>query len=268
MMIRTLLRWRSSGRLTTFVFHRVPVQEDPLRPGELSLRGFEWFLDQIAPHFRILPLSQALLGLRAGNLPPGAACLTFDDGYADWLHGVVPMLEQRSLHATFFITSGQFAGAPVWTERLGHALTSASPDCTALTLEGHESMRLPMVGWQQRRHSLGVLDSHLKYQPIKQREAALQSVEGQCGVHHEGVRVMSGADLRALHSKGFGIGGHSVTHPILTSCTPTQAYQEIAGSREQIESIVGGRIDAFAYPNGIPCTDFDAEHIQIGRAHV
>lgn len=262
-MFRTLLRWRASGCLTTFMFHKVPLLDDPLRPDELPLAGFERFLDQIAPLFRILPLSEALLGLRAGNLPPCSACLTFDDGYADWLQGVVPLLEQRSLHATFFITSGQFVGAPVWTERLRHAISHAPPDRQALTLPGTEPLHLPISGLQQRCHSLRLLDKHLKYQPLEQRETALRLIEGQCGVHAEDAPVMSSAALRTLHSKGFGIGAHSVAHPILTACTRDQAYQEIAGSREQIECIVGGRVDAFAYPNGIPCTDFDADHIRM-----
>lgn len=264
-MFKTLLRWRSSGRLTTFMFHRVPLQADALRPDELTLDGFERFLDRIAPDFRVLPLSEALLGLRAGNLPAGAACLTFDDGYADWLQGVVPLLERRSLHATFFITSGQFSGTPVWTERLAHAVASAGPGCAALTLGegGGAPIQVPLRDVAQRRLALELLDRHLKYQPIEQRETALASIERQCGVDRADVRVMSSADLRTLHAKGFGIGGHSVTHPILSTCTPEQAYQEIGGCREQLASIVAGRVDAFAYPNGIPGVDYGADHVRM-----
>ena len=262
-MFRTLLRWRTSGRLTTFMFHKVPVLDDPLRPDELALKEFKRFLDQVAPLFRILPLSEALMGLRAGNLPPGSASLTFDDGYADWLQGVVPLLEQRGIHATFFITSGQFSGAPLWTERLRHAMSHVPKDRATLTLADSDSLHLPVAGLQQQRETLSLLGSHLKYQSIEERERMLSSIEAQCGVRREYAPVMSIDDLRTLHSKGFGVGGHSVSHPILTSCTPDQAYREIAESREQIESIVGGRIDAFAYPNGIPRLDFGAEHVRM-----
>jgi peptidoglycan/xylan/chitin deacetylase (PgdA/CDA1 family) len=76
---------------------------------------------------------------------------------------------------------------------------------------------------------------------------------------------MSLDDLKHLHAKGFGIGGHSVTHPILSRCTPKQAYEEIAGAKEQLEALVNGKVTSFAYPNGMPGIDFDLSHVEMVR---
>jgi peptidoglycan/xylan/chitin deacetylase (PgdA/CDA1 family) len=43
---------------------------------------------------------------------------------------------------------------------------------------------------------------------------------------------------------------HSRYHPILPRCTDDQSWEEIAGSKSELEKILGLGIYAFAYPNG------------------
>ena len=95
----------SSGKLTTLVFHKIPKTHHPLCPAELDLADFTAVLQTTMRRFRILPLDEALVALRAGNLPPNAACITFDDGYPDWLSGVVPVLERLGVSATVLWTA-------------------------------------------------------------------------------------------------------------------------------------------------------------------
>lgn len=261
MMLSSLFKVISRGRLTIFMFHKVPVIDDGLIRDEVTVVQFERTVRTLADMFRIVPLEEALRALRAGNLPPRAACITFDDGYADWLGGVVPVLERLQLHATFYVTTGQFYGAPVWFERLRHAVSLGSAGTAALQLAGSQLPPLVMNTLPQRREALYRLDKLLKYRPMDLRERWLQEVEQHLGTHKDQTPVMPPEDLRAIHSKGFGIGGHSVHHPILTRCSSTEAYQEIADSREQLEALIGGQVTTFAYPNGVPRKDFCSEHV-------
>jgi hypothetical protein len=82
------------NKLTVFLFHKVPQVENLLTPSEISLKQFETTLGFAKEAFRILPLTDAVLALKAGNLPQRAACITFDDGYPDWLAGAVPVLQR------------------------------------------------------------------------------------------------------------------------------------------------------------------------------
>src|SRR3990167_6812846 len=100
-------------KLTTLLFHKVPDSRHLLVPDEPALADFSAILEATMRRFRILPLDEAVTALRAGNLPPNAACITFDDGYPEWRTGVVPVLERLSLHATLFITAGQYRGLPM-----------------------------------------------------------------------------------------------------------------------------------------------------------
>lgn len=253
----------SRGKLTTLLFHKVPASRHPLVPQEPALPDFSAVLDATLRRFRILPLEDAVTALRAGNLPPNAACLTFDDGYPEWRTGVLPVLESKGVHATFFVTTGQYAGLPMWNERILHAVEGAAAGTPPLQWSGLPTLRFD--GDEGRRRSIEQLDAFLKYQLPADKEQLLQQLERHTGLVRERVPTMSVDDLRHIHARGFGIGGHSVTHPILSRCTPAQAYNEIAGAREQLEALIRGKVAAFAYPNGTPGKDFGPEHIEMVR---
>ena len=45
--------------------------------------SFDQQMGLLTDCFRVIPLADAVRGLRSGGLPSRAACVTFDDGYAD-----------------------------------------------------------------------------------------------------------------------------------------------------------------------------------------
>ncbi|MCW2313654.1 polysaccharide deacetylase family protein [Rhodoferax antarcticus] len=251
----------SRGKLTTLLFHKVPQVRHPLMPAEPALADFSAILDATLRRFRVLPLEDAVNALRAGNLPANSACITFDDGYPDWRTGVLPVLESRDVHATFFITAGQFNDLPMWNEHILHAVNTAPPATQPLRLPGLPA--LSFATQQDRQIGVALLDEHLKYQAPAVQAQLLDLLDQHTGFDRKQIPTMSVEDLRYLHAKGFGIGGHSVTHPILSRCTPQQAFEEIAGAREQLESLIRGKVTSFAYPNGTPGKDFGREHIEM-----
>ena len=259
----TMFNIVSRGKLTTLLFHKVPLLRHPLTPLEPAIADFSSVMEATIRRFRILPLDEAVIALRAGNLPANAACITFDDGYPEWRTGVLPVLERLGVHATFFITTGQYSGLPMWNERILHAVSSAPENTPALHWAGAPNVKLGTE--QDRLQTIERLDAFLKYQDPATKEHFLAELELHAGVKREQVPTMSEDDLRHLHARGFGVGGHSVTHPILSRCTAQQAYEEIAGARETLESLIKGKVSGFAYPNGTPGKDFGAEHIEMVR---
>lgn len=262
-MLRLISSIAVRGKLSVLRFHKVPRQAHVLSESELDLAGFERVLGTVAASFRILPLDEALRGLRAGNLPPRAACLTFDEGYPDWRDGVVPLLEKQGVHATFFVACGQFHGLPLWHERILHAVAHALPDVTPFRLEGTGLSPLDMNSVAQRRDAVCQLEEFLRYQVPADREHWLLALEQHAGHDRARVPSLSTDELRALHGRGFGIGAQTATLPVLSRCTDAQANDEIAGARESLESIIRGKVTAFAYPNGLPGRDFRPEHIEM-----
>ena len=255
------VRFLGRNTVTVLVFHKVPLVADPLVPDDPDLAAFIQVLDVVMAHFTIVPLDEVVTKHLAGTLPKNTACLTFDDGYADWSEGLVPVLLQRNAHATFFVTAGQFDGLPMWHERVIYAIRHSALDVLDLTQMGVSP--LPVKTIADKRVAIARLQVRLKYEPVAQRDNWLDQLESKCNVNKSFVSVMSKSDLRALHSKGFAIGSHTTNHPILTTATRGEAIDEIGGSKEWLESAISGKVHSFAYPNGRPTVDFSFEHAEL-----
>jgi peptidoglycan/xylan/chitin deacetylase (PgdA/CDA1 family) len=257
------LRWMAQGKLSVFLFHKVPPQPDPLLKGDLGQAQFAQLMEFIQETFHVLPLADAVCHLEKNTLPPLSAALTFDDGYPEWRQGAASVLEQKSLPATFFITTGQFFGSPMWNERLAavvRACRASVLDTTAIRLPP-----LPVHNDSQRAQALAALEFHFKYLPPVIREEFLVELEAMVGVAATQVPRMPVDDLLTLSRKGFEIGAHTLEHPILGLCDSDQAREEIGRTREVLEGLIKVPVQAFAYPNGQPGVDFSSHHIQMVR---
>lgn len=255
-----LLHTLSKNKLSVFLFHKVPAVPDPLIQHDFDLASFESMLDRINKNFSVFPVNDAVDGLRKGSLPRRTACITFDDGYPDWQHGVLPALRRRNMHATFYITTGQFDRRPLWHERILAAVRGL-PDGT-FDMGFAPLPSKPLETLLDRQQLVQRLELALKYLTLPKREELLQNLEAIAGVSADAVPVMSPEALRDLHSQGFGVGAHTIDHPILDYCDARQASHEIGDVKAQLEEMVRGRVDGFAYPNGRPYADFSRLHVE------
>ena len=256
---KIFLNYLSKGKLTILLFHKVPKILNSFDTSEIDVLEFEKILEEAQKIFQFLPLEDAMLALERGNLAPRSACITFDDGYADWMHGVVPILEKRNIHATFFITTGQFNGVALWNERILNAISQTTIKNLNFKNYGLPEFNLSLIS--HKESAIVQINNFVKYFNPEIKEKFLQELEYQSKVLKETVPVMAADDIRLLHSKGFGIGAHSIGHPILSRCNAKLAFEEIAGSREELISLINAPVRLFAYPNGIPGKDFGIEHI-------
>src|SRR5205823_1300169 len=71
------------ARLSILLYHRVLADADPFDSWNVTATEFEGQVAALATHFNMLPLDEAVMRLRSKTLPARAACITFDDGYAD-----------------------------------------------------------------------------------------------------------------------------------------------------------------------------------------
>lgn len=263
MISRALLHALSKDRLSVFLFHKVPIRPDPLVPSDIDLASFERLLDQVLSRFTVLPLEEAIQRLAQDRLPRCAACITFDDGYIDWMHGAASALLKRQMHATFFITIGQFDGSPLWHERIQAAIRQAPGPTLDLGIPSLPPQ--PVATLEDRQRLVLRLESELKYLNLSRREQLLCRLEAVSGSQPQRLRVLTPDALRDLHSQGFAIGAHTANHPILDYCTAEEAVREIGGTREELRHLIGGDVAGFAYPNGRPYADFSRLHVQAVR---
>lgn len=253
----------SRARLTILIYHRVLPHVDPVFADELDAASFDWHVELLARCFNILPLEEAVERLQTGSLPARAVCITFDDGYRDNHDVALPILKKWGACATFFVATGYLDGGYMWNDAIRH-VARATPGAE-LDLQRVGLARYDISSVAARRGAARDLIGRLKYLDPSQRTDAVASVVELSGTSVPTDLMMSAAHVRALQSSGMSIGAHTATHPILARVDGATARREIEGGREALEGMVGRRVSLFAYPNGVPNTDYTRAHVDLVR---
>ncbi|MDL1866023.1 polysaccharide deacetylase family protein [Betaproteobacteria bacterium PRO4] len=249
-----------NAKLSIAIYHRVLPEPDFLT-GEGGIADFEKGLGYLARNFHILPLAEAANHLRNGTLPNRAACITFDDGYADNAEIALPLLQKYGLPATFFIAAGFLDGGRMWNDTVIESVRLARGDqldLSAIDLGNHDIATL-----EQRRKTLNLLIGKLKYLPHGTRASQIEKLRTLISAKLPDNLMMTSAQVRQLHDAGMEIGGHTLTHPILASIDETAARMEITKGKAKLEAITGTPLRLFAYPNGKPGKDYLSAHVEM-----
>jgi peptidoglycan/xylan/chitin deacetylase (PgdA/CDA1 family) len=266
-MFKQLLGWASpagpKARLSVLIFHRVLPEPDALFPQEIHARRFDELCGWLAAWFNVLPLDQAVVRLQAGTLPARAACITFDDGYADNLHVAMPILQRHGLTATFFIATGFLDGGRMWNDTIIETVRACQGAVLDLSAMGLGTHVLGTVAAQ--RAAIASLIGQIKYRPVAERLKLTEQIARIAKVQPPQNLMMTSKEVKAMRQAGMQIGAHTVSHPILVRLTDDQARQEIGNSKRFLEELLGERIAVFAYPNGKPDEDYSPQSVEVVR---
>jgi len=251
----------SQGKLTILVYHRARPARDPLMHDEIDAATFETHMSLLQAEFNVLPLGDACARMARGALPARAACITFDDGYADNEQIALPILERLGLPATFFVASGFSHGGVMFNDGVIEAVRGAPAgtyDLSSLGLGSHT------VGDSASRRALiDRLIARLKYLPVSERRERVSELAATLRSTPPSDLMMRPAQIKRLHDRGMEIGAHTVSHPILARLTDEEAGAEIAGSKRELEEITGAPVTLFAYPNGKPGQDYGPRDVAL-----
>ena len=245
--------------LSILIYHRVLARPDPLFPGEVDAVLFERQLRLLKRFYTPLPLSEAVQRLQDGSLPPRAACVTFDDGYADNAQVALPLLQRHGLHATFFIATGYLDGGQMWNDTVIEAVRQAAGPQLDLRELGLDC--LPVGSLAQRQAAIAALLGQLKYLPFARRQQLAMHIRRLAGATAGPPAMLSTAQLRQLQAAGMGLGAHTASHPILSTLPDQAAQRNIADGKHRLEDLIQAPVTVFAYPNGKAGHDYGAAHV-------
>ena len=258
---RRLLTPHTRNRVTIVNYHQVLAQPDPMRPDEITADLFRRLMGWVARNFHTLTLSDAMQQLADNALPERTLVITFDDGYRDNHSVALPILQQLGLRATFFIASDYLDGGLMWNDQVIEALRRADrrPDLQHLGLSAPSATD----GSARQQFAYRVRD-RIKHLPPAQRQ---QEVARICAELRLPTDVMLSSDqVIALHRAGMEIGGHTCSHPILSTLDDAQIETEISVNKRCLENLLQAPLRAFAYPNGKPDADYDRRAVDAVRA--
>jgi peptidoglycan/xylan/chitin deacetylase (PgdA/CDA1 family) len=157
-----------NGWRPILVYHRiaeVPQAQDPLRLCT-SPRSLERVLRYLSENgYRFVSLGEAVATLERGGSSERLVCLTFDDGYRDFLTDAFPLLQRFGASATVFPVSDCIGGVNRWDACYGLAPLPLLSSDEVLTLSeqgiefGSHSLTHPRLTqvdpWQQGREIHG-----------------------------------------------------------------------------------------------------------------
>ena len=246
-----------SNTLTVLNYHRI---EDTARAGfdtfkpNVSARPEEFALqlDYLTRWFRVVSLREVVAWLDGEKtLPPHAALITFDDGYLDNYTQAYPILRERDLPATIFLTTGHIQqDDPFYWDMIAYCFHHTRRDTVAFPdgRQGHWKNETELG-----RVSNELIES-LKLLAETEKQAWVARLPEMLDVSipagHFKNLMMSWNQIREMRRGGIEFGGHTMHHPILTRIALEQANEEIAGSKARIEQELGETVHGFAYPNG------------------
>jgi len=198
--------------------------------------------------YRPVALSALVTALDGGGpLPPRALAITFDDGYADNFRLALPALRPLDLPATVYVaTGGLDGGEPFWVAAV-----------RVLVLRAREIVDLPglaplPVPAGDRSMAVKTLVRLLVPLGARERQERLAAAAAAAGVDLRAAlrgTMLTTAQVRELHTAGWTIGAHTVTHGNVALMAPEEAEREIAESRDTLAAATGAPVVHFCYPN-------------------
>jgi peptidoglycan/xylan/chitin deacetylase (PgdA/CDA1 family) len=219
--------------------------------GALSAEATRAQFDYLRRYYRVVPLLQIAEQLASKkDLDNHTVALTIDDGRRDFYEFMFPLLKEFQFPATFFVVSSFIRGEDwIWTDKVVWLSQQPNPP-TAL-----------------KPGSLDQVFRSLNPMRPQARNAQIQAMAATVGITIPSqppakYAPCSWSELREMADSGLvDIGSHTVTHPILSSITDEESWQELKVSRDQIEEGMGRKPSSFCFPNGMP-GDFRLTQVQ------
>jgi peptidoglycan/xylan/chitin deacetylase (PgdA/CDA1 family) len=260
--------------LVILTYHRIAVPgalQNPFYDPVVSAtpEAFETQVRFLAKRFNVLTLD-CLLKIAAHeggstkafpSVAKPLALVTFDDGYRDNYCTALPILRKLGVPATFFIPT-QFLSIPglPWWDHVAYVLKRTSiPQLTLQRFPGDSAPLILNLGFMashsQRTAAITTVIQLLLDGAIADETWFLAQLDVQAEVPVDRSALgrelfMTLDQLGELVNTGMAVGSHTQSHRVLASLDDSTQHDELAKSKRFLESALGRRVEAFAYPFG------------------
>ena len=250
------LRCRSWRGLLVLNYHRIGRCEGSLFDWDLWSAAADQFDAQTAHlkrHFDMIGAND--LDQAARDSSGRFVMITFDDGYRDNYELAFPILRDRGVPATFFITTGFLDdGVLAWWDEVAWMVRTSQKSTLARNDWTGDGIRFDEPG---RNEAVQRLLRIYKQLEGDRTDAYLEFLAEATGSGRAPSEIahdtwMTWDMVREMSSAGMSIGGHTVTHPVLSRLDRDAQQREIGRCKQRIEEELGETITAFSYPVGSP----------------
>jgi len=267
------LKWvkkRLYPRAIILMYHRIADPPIDPRGTAVSPGRFAEQLQILKESFTPISLADLVIALRSGPIPRRAVAVTFDDGYVNTFTEAGPLLASIGIPATVYVSTGYLGSSRAfWWDELDRVLLMPEyvPAQIRVQVNGRE-WTWPTQEPGQRWLVCDALHRLMRVSNSQERENVLDSLIQWSGLEKDGwadCRPMTPTELVQLTSDGLlTLGAHTVSHPVLSALSAEDQQAEILRNLQQLEALVGKKVDTFAYPYGT-VDEFDEASVEIVR---
>jgi peptidoglycan/xylan/chitin deacetylase (PgdA/CDA1 family) len=269
--LRKLIK-RVQGRREPVIlmYHRVvEARPDPWGLA-VSPDNFRAQLRALKQSRTVLGMDELVRGMARNELPPGAAAITFDDGYVDNLLNALPALRTENVPATLFLATGPtLSGRHYWWDelaarildapepvRVGEEIAGTMWEINLGKREPPDQDRTAWRAWEEPRTAREAAyhrcwDKLRRLAPQPRENVMRRLRELLPAELDERDRPMTPGEVRELTACSLvSLGGHTADHPDLTQLDDEAVLRQMRDGRHQAESMSGRDVSGFAYPYG------------------
>ncbi|MCC6407279.1 MAG: polysaccharide deacetylase family protein [Planctomycetes bacterium] len=249
-------------RLTILAGHCVsPSPSSEHLPSEMKIdvHALESILAWFKARYDVCTIGTGVEKLRQGG-GKSLVALSMDDGYRDNHRVMQPMLQKLGVGATVFLESRALDERRVnWSHKFFWILTKLSiAEFIHRYGELCEDERSYHVANQYvtegREDPVYQFKRLLKYETDPHdRDRVIDLIFAEQGgdeTRLADLLYVTWEEARAMQAAGIELGGHTVSHAILSKLEPAEAEREIREGRESLKNNLGSEIPTFAYPWG------------------
>jgi peptidoglycan/xylan/chitin deacetylase (PgdA/CDA1 family) len=262
-------RW-AGARLSKAPFITIPSYH---RAGKVGVRteyddgvidvtpeAFGRQLDFLREHCTVIDLAELLAFVQSGGkrqLPANPVLITFDDGYLDNHHIVLPALVERGLSAVFFVATHYVEERRLfWWDRVSFIVKTTKKERLAITYPESTTLELgsDRARAEATRRLLRTIKDWYALDLDRFLDQLAEAADVQLSREAERRRaddlLMTWDHVRELRRAGMDVQSHTHTHRVLQTLPPERLAHELTTSRQKLQDVLGEPIRAVSYPVG------------------
>src|ERR1017187_6364038 len=226
-LTKALIRRESGKGILILCYHGVVPGSHAgefLYRNTVSIREFSNHLEFLSRWFHFIsPNELTAEAIESKPLPERPAMISFDDGYRNNLMYAAPVLRKFWISSLFSVVTG-LIGTPdvLWTESVNFCVLDWPGKTMPVPQKegGYKDVVLPSSPEDrvQLAHMVRQACKEMDREALEEYLGLLRSEvpSTRMDLYNELLAFMSWDEVRTLHSQGFAIASHTVSHPILS----------------------------------------------------
>ncbi len=243
-------------KVKIFLFHRVSPDRDIMWP-PIDPILFHKIIKYISRNYVIFTVEDLFLGKveNISNIKRPIACITFDDGYRDFIQYALPILDKFKVKASMYVvTDSVISGLPPWTFIIDFLLINAKKN-DLFTIAKYSNL-------SYKEFSFDDIKSKIKFNKILKNEMKKMLDSQRKSIYNFICQtinylkipdnlMMNKAEIIQIKNAGITIGSHTKSHPLLAKIeNENDIIYELKESSQVIQQIIGEPPITISYPVG------------------